>query len=870
MTVRQRLPRRGFGSRSLPVIGILVLAMALAVAGLATGASAAHRASTTNLDATDATSASLAWSAATFDSATDAAIGRDDKFPDNLASALIQGRFDAPLLLNNSETLENAVLNELRTLGVTNVHALGGTSALSPAVIDALRANGFTVHRDSGVTRIETAIDIARRHGADATQALLVRAFGTPAGDETQAWADALAAGGWAADQQIPVLLTQTERLNDNLRAYLETSSITTITIVGGNAAVSPVVATELAAMGITVRRVSGPNRFATAVEVAKARGFADASEADKVILVEGQSPIAWSSGFSAAAHSAQHNAPIVLSNGANVPPETLAWLAPGTQSTALLCGPFVTDAACDTARAEFEPVVPATVTARPELLSAQIVSLTTPGQATGPNPQGTRIRYTFDEELGTFGGLAPVANRFHAYSADNTRFTGTDFVVDTGNRSVTVRFATLETQEKFDVLTLATVARDAVFDPQGNGSPEGDRNIGTAGQTSVGQAGITSAPDLTNVDNFRDAFQVGQTAVDFHFDQNAFRTTGVPGDFKLVMVDGTEIDCTTPASGSTTPGGQTNVGGEGTTRITVVCTNPGGTPGTVAGTAITASNVARGVVEANAVAATTAQVATPGDAAQNPLHAHDVSPSITTPRPDLVSATFEPGATGVLDGVTYTFDQTVTAAAVALFNVYRTDGTEVSAVAPQTATINPQNASQVRVTYPNGTLANAVGASAEEGAATGSGGVNRDDEVGVANVTNTTRTPGVTTGPNLTAVALDRGTDQFGNTTDYRVTYTFDEPVDPATVTASRFHLYLADGTRLDGVTCTRVAAIGAAAGTTGENQVRCTVTSGTSVQVGSSVLGTVEFDAVDDLDGQPSTEGARVASGSTGTPQQ
>ena len=345
MTMRHRLrsgsARRGFAT---------ITSAALLLSMMAVPATAEHFENTDVLDADNAVEAGVNWSEFTFDSATDVALGRNDKFPDNLASAVIQGT-DTPLLYTDSDALSEETAAELDRLGAETVHVLGGDEAISEDVVDELEDLGYETHRDSGETRIETAIDIASKHADDATHALIVRAFGDAGGDETRAWADSLAAGGWAAEEGWPVLLTQTEELNDNVAAYIEDSAIESATIIGGVNAVSAAVASDLEALGVEVDRVSGVNRFATAVAIAAERGFADAGDADSVILSEGQQSDAWAGGFAAAAYSAISGAPIVLSNGETIPPETEEFLSGSTDgSVALVCGPFVEPEACDEA----------------------------------------------------------------------------------------------------------------------------------------------------------------------------------------------------------------------------------------------------------------------------------------------------------------------------------------------------------------------------------------------------------------------------------------------------------------------------------------------------------------------------------------
>lgn len=292
-------------------------------------------------------------------------IGRSDVFADSLASGVLQD--GGPLLLVPTDgPVPAAVLSEIERLDASQAVVLGGQAAVSDAVVTQLEGEGLAVSRLSGPTRIETAVEVARQR-PQADTAILARAGGVE-GNPSSGFADTLAAGGWAAASGWPVLLTQTDQLTGSTAAYLESSSITTVHIVGGTAAVGAAVEQALRDMGMTVTRVAGPDRAATAVEIAKARGIDTAAGAERVIVVDGFSEDAWAAGFGAAAQSAggavaaegggreDAPAPVVLGNVEDLPPATQEFLVEGP--AAITCA--VAEQVCDQARVEigFDPVI--------------------------------------------------------------------------------------------------------------------------------------------------------------------------------------------------------------------------------------------------------------------------------------------------------------------------------------------------------------------------------------------------------------------------------------------------------------------------------------------------------------------------------
>ncbi len=263
----------------------------------------------------------------TFASAGRVLIGRDDEFADAMTSGLLQA--DSPLLLvPPGGPVPTRVLEQLELLAPKEVLLLGGEVAISPEVAEELDDAGYDVQRAFGPSRFETATEIADRSPTAPDTVLIARGFAAEdATDETQAFADAMAAGGWAADEGWPILLTQTEVLTGSTRRWLEDNAIDTAFVLGGTAAISAEVENELSSLVGTVERVAGTDRFATAIEIADKRGADSASDVARVTLVEAQDDDAWAGGFSAAAHSAEFDAPIVLANEGELPQVTEDWL---------------------------------------------------------------------------------------------------------------------------------------------------------------------------------------------------------------------------------------------------------------------------------------------------------------------------------------------------------------------------------------------------------------------------------------------------------------------------------------------------------------------------------------------------------------
>lgn len=247
-----------------------------------------------------------------------ALLASEVKMADALASGALQR--DASLYLTNPNAIEPLLLQELKASNTTEVWMLGGEAALSPAIEATLKAEGFTVRRINGADRTQTAVEIAKVHAQRYPNAgsarFVARAFGDN-GDETRSWADSVALGGLAAKTNTPILLTASQQLSDSLKPQLTIGTKTTV--VGGNAAVSPQVRDAINTLtGTTPDRIAGENRADTAGRIA--HSF---KKAERAIVIDGQGEYSWQLGFSLAGLSHDLNAPILLTAGTTVPPET-------------------------------------------------------------------------------------------------------------------------------------------------------------------------------------------------------------------------------------------------------------------------------------------------------------------------------------------------------------------------------------------------------------------------------------------------------------------------------------------------------------------------------------------------------------------
>lgn len=179
--------------------------------------------------------------------------------------------------------------------------------------------------RVAGADRVSTSVEVTRQHWTDAPEVLLATARG---------YADALAAGALSGRRDLPLLLTEPDRLGADVLDQLRSLAPRRVTILGGTAAVTPAVEDALRGAGFDVRRLAGPDRYATAAAVATEVG---ASQGGEVALALGTDfPDALAAGALAALPDA---VPVLLTERDDLPAVTLDALAATGATTVLLLG---------------------------------------------------------------------------------------------------------------------------------------------------------------------------------------------------------------------------------------------------------------------------------------------------------------------------------------------------------------------------------------------------------------------------------------------------------------------------------------------------------------------------------------------------
>ena len=225
-------------------------------------------------------------------------------YPDALSAAPLAAALGGPLLLTGSRSLPSVVAAELRRLAPADVVIVGGTAVVTSSVVTQVRRLGLDVRRVSGADRY-------------ATSRALVSTFAPPSDTVYLAtgrnYPDALAAAAAAGAAGAPVLLVNgaSSKLDTATRQLIASRTVQTAYIAGGASVISSGI--ELSLAVDTVRRLAGPDRYATAVAI-NAHAF---PTAERAFVATGAG---YADALSGAVLAGIENAPLYLSGPTCLP----------------------------------------------------------------------------------------------------------------------------------------------------------------------------------------------------------------------------------------------------------------------------------------------------------------------------------------------------------------------------------------------------------------------------------------------------------------------------------------------------------------------------------------------------------------------
>lgn len=186
--------------------------------------------------------------------------------------------------------------------------------------------------RISGDNRYLTAVAVSQAGWEKSDIVILAR------GDQ---YADALTGVSLAHKLEAPILLTTSNALHEAAQAEIIRLEAKEIVILGGTSAVSQGVEDMLKSLDLTVRRISGVNRYATAAAIA---AEVTPEGTDTAVVAFGEN---FPDALAVASYAAAAGYPILLTRQNTLPQETLTALAAlDVQNTIVVGGPSAVSSA--------------------------------------------------------------------------------------------------------------------------------------------------------------------------------------------------------------------------------------------------------------------------------------------------------------------------------------------------------------------------------------------------------------------------------------------------------------------------------------------------------------------------------------------
>ncbi len=232
-------------------------------------------------------------------------------FPDALSAGPAAIVSNGSLLLIEKDRIANEVAAEIQRLAPSRIVVLGDEYSISSAVFGQLQLFAPTLERWSGIDRYATSRAVAAAAFPNGANTVYI-ATG-------ENFPDALASSAVAGVNRAPVLLVagSGSTIDDATREALLTLGPTRIIVAGGEPSVSAAVFSALSGLpGLTVERVAGVDRFATAIELSKT---APISGSDVYIASGRKFPDA----LSGAVRAAMSGAALLLSDESCIPRKT-------------------------------------------------------------------------------------------------------------------------------------------------------------------------------------------------------------------------------------------------------------------------------------------------------------------------------------------------------------------------------------------------------------------------------------------------------------------------------------------------------------------------------------------------------------------
>ncbi|WP_315119245.1 cell wall-binding repeat-containing protein [uncultured Clostridium sp.] len=210
--------------------------------------------------------------------------------------------------------------NNKKVISICTMASVLLTSSLTTIKVSA--ANPPENPRLWGSDRYETALKISQEGWTSSEYVVVASGEG---------YADALSAAPLAKANNAPIILTQRDKISENTLKELKRLGAKHVYIVGGHASVSKEVEAKIKALGTSIERLDGKDRYETSVKIAKKLG-----NVNEAIIASGQG---YADALSAAPVAAIKGVPVLLTQVKELPSATKEYLKSAGITTTYVIG---------------------------------------------------------------------------------------------------------------------------------------------------------------------------------------------------------------------------------------------------------------------------------------------------------------------------------------------------------------------------------------------------------------------------------------------------------------------------------------------------------------------------------------------------
>jgi putative cell wall-binding protein len=186
-----------------------------------------------------------------------AVIVNGENFPDALSASTLAKKYNAPILLTQSNALNDNAYNQLKRLNVKQAFIVGGDFVVEPVVEQTIKSMGIQTTRYEGNDRDETSVKVAEQIGTDNGIIL------TTDSDFT----DALSVSSIAAKLQIPIILMPKDRVPNSVKSFISGKNISKTYVLGDNNVINDSVVSQFP----NVQRITGEDKFQRNINIINA-----------------------------------------------------------------------------------------------------------------------------------------------------------------------------------------------------------------------------------------------------------------------------------------------------------------------------------------------------------------------------------------------------------------------------------------------------------------------------------------------------------------------------------------------------------------------------------------------------------------------